>query len=183
MSKTLSKIPKYVNTLPFVRLRELLSYDPLTGDFVWVKMPSPFTFRVKVGDVAGCRNKSNGYWHIGIDGHLYRSHRLAWLYMRGVWPSDQLDHIDMDKANNRLANLREATHSQNLGNRRTYANNKLGIKGVSRKSKGFHAQIRIDGKKLCLGQHATPELASDAYAAAAIKYFGDFARTGDDARI
>src|SRR6266704_128840 len=93
------------------RLKELLSYDPLTGVFLWRvkrcnKMP---------GDVAGC-NKNRNYTVVYVEGKSYRAHRLAWFYMTGEWPATFLDHRDMNKHNNAWENLRLATKSQNQAN-------------------------------------------------------------------
>jgi hypothetical protein len=87
------------------RLRERLRYDGGTG---------VFTRRVgsghaRAGEIAGSVH-STGYVRIGIDGGKYTAHRLAWLYVHGVWPSDQIDHINRNRSDNRIANLRERRH-------------------------------------------------------------------------
>lgn len=89
-------------------LRKILHYDPASGRFTWLRATS---WRVRVGAVAGSVNKRLGYVVIGIGGVTYYAHRLAWLYVHGEMPSDQIDHIDGDRANNALVNLRKASMS------------------------------------------------------------------------
>jgi len=152
------------NILTQERLKELLSYDPETGVFVWVVKPSQ---RVYIGAVAGIK-KPNGYWYIKIDCKLYRAHRLAWLYMTGAFPPGQTDHINRARADNRFANLRAVTHSENQHNRIKQKNNTSGLKGVSyhKASKKWLAQIWSSNVSKYLGVFLTPEEASAAYLAA-----------------
>lgn len=157
------------------RLHELLEYDPETGSFKWrVDRPSG----VKAGDIAGCRDNL-GYWKIAVDGRgQVRAHRLAWLYVYGECPK-YIDHINMDRSDNRIANLRPATASQNHGNSHMYANNKIGLKGVSElpnRAKPYRATIGLNGKTKTIGYFSTPEQAHAAYVAAASLKFGEFAR-------
>lgn len=107
-------------------LRELLSYDPDTGIFRW-KVAR--TNRLKVGAETGCSNRA-GYKVIRIGNRLYYAHRLAFLYVHGRWPHNQIDHINGCPDDNRIANLREATQSQNNANHRTRSDSTLGVKGV-----------------------------------------------------
>src|SRR5262245_57095359 len=95
------------------RLLELLEYDPETALLTWKQDRGG---KAKTGIVAG-RLAANGYIDITIDSRRYKAHRLAWLYVHGEWPPEEIDHRDLDKANNRLANLRPASHQQNLYNR------------------------------------------------------------------
>lgn len=161
--------------LTIERLRELLRYDPKTGRWVWLVARS----RTKLGAGAGNIAK-DGYRHIRIDGKKYKSSRLAWFYQTGEWPPDDVDHDDLDRANDVWENLRLATHSQNRGNIRAQSNNALGLKGVSRCTKSkirpFVAQIMVGGRKRKLGQFRTSEEAHDAYLRAARDGFGEFAR-------
>jgi hypothetical protein len=158
------------------RLRELLRYDQGTGQFTWASRTSPSS-RAKVGDLAGTPN-NRGYLYIKVFKVTYQAHRLAWLYMTGDWPRNEIDHIDLNRGNNSWSNLRESTRTQNNANRSACANNKCGLKGVDyrRKIKKWRAQIAIGGKKIHLGSFCTPEDAHAAYVAAAEKYFGEFAR-------
>lgn len=152
------------------RLKEVLKYDPETGQFTWLVSTSN---RVKVGAVAGY-SRWDGYVCIRIDGILYLSHRLAWLYMTGEWPENEIDHRDLDKSNARWENLRPATRQQNAANMATWS--ATGFKGVHKDGKGYGARIKIDGKKKYLGYFLTPEEANAAYVKAANDAFGEFAR-------
>lgn len=156
------------------RLRELLHADPDTGICTWLVS----TGRVKVGDVAGCLNNGNGYIYIGINERLELAHRLIWLYVTGSWPSHEIDHINGEKADNRFANLREATSSQNKANRGPQSNNTSGYKGVSwhKHSRRWAAQIHKDGRRISLGYYPTPEAAHSAYVKAAHEHHGEFGR-------
>jgi hypothetical protein len=155
------------------RLRELLHYDPATGEFRWLKRVSRPT---RVGDAAGAL-EINGYRKITIEGRQYRAHHLAWLYMTGQWRSGLIDHRDGDRSNNRWDNLRRATASQNCANRRLPRNNKCRLKGVTRtESHRWRAGIHKNGRRRHLGIFSTPEAAHAAYVAAARKLFGEFAR-------
>lgn len=94
------------------------------------------------------------------------AHRVAWAFVTGVWPGDQIDHIDGDKTNNRFANLRDVSQTVNMQNqRRPYSNNKIGLAGVYRhKANGrIYSQIRVSKKLVHLGYFDTPEQASEAF--------------------
>ncbi|WP_082710194.1 HNH endonuclease signature motif containing protein [Burkholderia sp. TSV86] len=141
------------------RVRELLFYDEFTGAFSWQKSMRA----VKAGMVAGSNN-GKGYIQISVDGVRYAAHRLAWLYMHGSWPAREIDHIDGNRSNNAISNLREADRSLNNRNiRRARITNKLGILGVHRRGEKFIAQIRANGRELHLGCFQTPEEAREAY--------------------
>jgi hypothetical protein len=161
--------------LTIERLRALLKYDPRTGRWEWLVSRS----RTKCGTVAGHIAK-DGYRHIRVEGKKYKSSRLAWFYQKGKWPGVDVDHRDLDKANDRWRNLRLATGSQNRGNIRAQANNEIGLKGVSRvtksKTKPFKAQIQIAGHKRNLGHFKTAGEAHAVYLRAARSAFGEFAR-------
>mgnify|MGYP000223524280 CR=1 FL=1 len=158
------------------RLRELLHYDPKTGLFVWRTNRRGMRTGVRAGYVKVFKNVS--YLNIRVDGRHYRAGRLAFLYMTGEWPPDEIDHRDCDGLNNRWENLRAATRSQNRANSRLSSNSLTGYKGVTyhRKSCRYRAWIQVGGKGHYLGRFDTPEEAHAAYVAAAKKYFGEFAR-------
>ena len=140
-------------------LKELLFYDPQTGDFTWLVRTCN---RIKVGDVAGWLD--DGYVRIKVCGIKYRANRLAWLYMTSEWPKVEIDHYDTIRSNNRWENLREATHSLNAQNqRKAHRDNKTGFLGVKPNGKGFEANIMLDDEAHYLGIHSTPQLAHDAY--------------------
>lgn len=148
------------------RLKELLSYDPDTGVFVWRIKSSKFSY-IEPGSVAGWED--NGYIKISLDGRDYKAHRLAWLYVYGAWPSKFVDHKNQVRADNRIRNLRDASREINGQNQtKAHAQNRsCGLLGVSRSSwsKKWIARLKVDGKRLYLGTFATPELAHAAYVA------------------
>jgi hypothetical protein len=142
------------------RLREVLEYDPETGVFTWIKRTS---IRIVVGKRAGCVNKDN-YLTIRVDGEIEYGHRLAWLYMHGVMPASQIDHINGDRLDNRMSNLRLASQAINSQNqRRARSDNDSGLLGVSKKRGRWIAQIAADGRRVPLGTYATPDEAHAAY--------------------
>jgi len=155
------------------RLIEMLDYDSETGEFRWRERVSR---SVKAGEVAGLIN-GDGYRLIAIKGREYRAHQLAWFYMTGRWCSTIIDHRDGNPSNNRWDNLRRATVSQNNANRPMHRNNKCGYKGVTQTPSGrWRANINKNRQRHHLGIFATPEEAHAAYAEAAGKLFGEFAR-------
>lgn len=156
------------------RLRALLDYDPVSGNFRWrVKSNS----RIKIGTVAG-QTDNRGYKRIRIDGLLHLAHRLAWLYVHGVWPSGFVDHHDLNPSNNAIANLRLATFSTNAANQRLSSRNSSGFKGVyfHRRAAKFCAVIMVNRNTRYLGLFDTAEAAHAAYCEAAREHFGEFAR-------
>ena len=152
------------------RLRELLNYDPVTGVFTWIVARGSH----KPGAVAG---RKHGYVNIMIDGRMYKAHRLAWLYVTGEWPEADIDHVNMNKRDNRFYNLREATRSQNRMHTGAHADSKSGAKGVSwyKRGRKWRAAIHVGGKQRHLGYFATKAEAMLAYSAAARSIFGEFA--------
>lgn len=156
------------------RVREILNFDPIAGIFRW-KITKRGIKKGKV--VGGLGGGTDGlYWQICIDGERYYAHRLAWFYVYGVWPKE-VDHIDRNKQNNALANLREATRSQNSKNAKRSRRNLSGFKGVSfqKNRQRWVASIMADGKSTFLGRYATPEQAYEAYCDAAKRLHGEFA--------
>lgn len=155
------------------RLRELIAYNPATGEFRWLKKSSPLS-RVAAGSLAGSI-KGGGYREIEIDGVAYQAHRLACLYVTGEWPDNEIDHRDLNRSNNAWRNLRPATTSQNHANKRPRGK---GPKGVARQGNRFVARIRPPGgRNLHLGCFATQDEAAAAYRGAAKVVYGEFART------
>lgn len=151
-------------------LRAILHYAPETGVFT---RRVNFGKRFKAGTVAGFVMQSTGYAALSIGCKHYLAHRLAWLYMTGEWPADQVDHIDHCRTNNRWSNLREATNKQNCENSSDRADRLSGARGVYFwASRGkWVARIHHNGRKISLGHHATFDLAVAARKAAEIKYF------------
>lgn len=154
-------------------LLDTLEYDSVTGKF----------FRKKTiggqrkGSLAGKLDK-DGYRVIKIKGRIYRAHRLAWFYLKRVWPKKHLDHINNVRDDNRIENLREATIQENACNKKMYASNKSGIKGVcyDPKKKKWVMQIRIlNGKRLVKRFRLLSE-AEEAIKKAREELHGEFAK-------
>lgn len=143
-----------------MNFREWLSYEPTTGIFRWLKMSSN---KAPVGTIAGASH-CKGYISIKVRGHTVLAHRLAWWFHYGAFPKNQIDHINCDKTDNRIANLREATNAQNHANRGAQRNNTSGIKGVYwfKPQKAWKAQIVVNGKSIHLGCFKTKDEAANA---------------------
>ena len=139
------------------RLKGILNYNPETGEFS----------RFKKQGMTRCKTLgAGGYLLISIHGTKYRGHRLAWLYVHGEFPANNLDHIDGCRTNNAISNLRLATPSQNKQNRREPGrNNTSGFLGVHWAShiSAWRAQIKVNKKSIMLGAFSTPEDAHSAY--------------------
>ncbi len=142
-------------------IRKVLDYDPSTGVFHWRIRP---TMKKRAGDVAGDVTTA-GRWRIKYAGRSYQAHRLAWLYVHGEWPTNQIDHIDGDPLNNRINNLRDVTAAVNQHNRkRASRGNLTGLIGAAKSYGGkFRAQIHISGKTIGLGTFVTALEAHEAY--------------------
>ena len=163
-------VGKLVGELTQQQLKSLLDYNPATGRFVWTKNSS------KHGRIAG--QVGNGYRVIELYGRSYTAHRLAWLYVYGVLPP-LLDHINGNPDDNRIANLRPATRSQNAANSRKSEANTSGYKGVSRSGDGWVAQVKCGSRKHRSRRYASPEAAHAKYVEEATKHFGEFACDGE----
>lgn len=157
-------------------VRELFDYERETGNLVWRVSRSG---NGGVGSIAGHRVKGRGYIKVGFDRRVFEVHRIIWLHVHGFIPKSHIDHIDGNPSNNRLANLRPATPSQNQANRRLGKNNSSGIKGVcwDRQRHKWSAEVMVNRRKVHLGRFDHLEDAAAAYKNAAHKYFGEFART------
>lgn len=144
------------------KVKELFDYDPETGDLIW---QCNIGTHKTAGNVAGFLRK-NGYKEISVNRKRYNAHRLVWLWHYGVFPANGLDHINGDKSDNCIENLREATKVQNAQNRRTArSDNKSGYLGVGVSRDKWTAQIYLSGKRLHIGCFDTPEAAHEAYLA------------------
>lgn len=153
-------------------LRDILEYSPRTGTWTWrVGMG----MRAKKGTVAGSKT-DQGYLRIKIRGRPYLAHRLAWEYVTGTAPIEQIDHKNGDRADNRWANLRIATQSQNAANSSRQARTAT-PKGVQRRPNGKYAvRVGASGRLHYVGTFTCIDAAVAAYESAARKYHGDFAR-------
>jgi len=160
-----------MNTLPLPdteRLRQLLDYNSETGIFVWKKARRN---KAQKGIIAGWLSQK-GYWKITVDGIDYPAHRLAWKFFYGHEPENQIDHIDKNKQNNKISNLRIATNQQNCMNIPIKKNNSSGFTGVyfNKKQQKWIARIGLNGTKINLGSFETIENAALAYEIAKQKY-------------
>lgn len=154
------------------RLKEVIHYDPDTGRFTRLQSTASYPGRQLVGKEAGACSH-HGYRKIVIDRRRYYAHRLAWFFIHGVWPRFQVDHVNGDPRDNRIANLREATPSQNTANRRQAPGR---MRGIKKKNNRWQARIQVDRQQFYLGSFATPGEARAAYAEAAKRMHGEFAR-------
>lgn len=143
-----------VDNLTAEIVRELLSYDPDTGVFTWIKRVA---HRVQVGSVAGTRCKRHARLMILSKQRL--AHRVAWLYVHGEWPKNVIDHINRDGFDNRLCNLRDVTQSENLQNASVSRKNKSGVTGVrfDVKRGKWVAEIKANYQNMSLGRFATKD--------------------------
>lgn len=147
----------------------LLAYDPETGIFRWRGQRQPKFNGREAGSIC-----PQGYRRINVGGKSMAAHRLAWFIVHAQWPAGVLDHANRVRDDNRIANLREATLSQNAWNRAAGS----GAKGVcfDRRDKKWRATIRVDGRIKSLGYYESQDEAASAYARAAYEAHGDFAR-------
>ncbi len=157
--------------LSWERLREALHYEPETGIFTNIIRRGR---RIRPNTIAGCLT-GIGRVVIRIDGINYLAHRLAWFYMTGRWV-EQIDHRDLDQANNRFSNLRECTGAQNRCNVRVRKHNKCGLKGVQAHQGRFRARISSGGKIVRREMFDTAQEAHEVYCRWAIEIHGEFAR-------
>lgn len=142
-----------MNTLTHARLKTLICYNPETGNFWWPDKARKCTSIT-----------SSGYVRVVIEGKEYLAHRLAWFWVKGVWPAVDIDHEDRDKTNNRFKNLREATESENGQNRLLpMSNNSTGYLGVVPVKGKFQARIQVNGMTINLGSFNEPEVAHHVY--------------------
>lgn len=142
------------------------AYDATTGRLTWAKRPARC---MRIGDEAGAV-KADGYVVVSLGRRSYQAHRIAWAIAHGRWPEHQIDHIDGNRANNRLSNLRDVPQSVNMQNqRRAMASNRssssLGVHYYER-TKRWKATLGINGRNKYLGYFATEAEASAAYLAA-----------------
>jgi hypothetical protein len=170
------------------QLRQLLRYEPETGRLFWLPRPlsdfsSPRAHAISAarrsGKEAFITRADTGYMVAPIDGLTLYAHRVIWAIVYGNWPNHDIDHINGDRTDNRISNLREATRAQNSLNTSKHSDNASGRKGVhwSRSRQRWVAEITLNGTKTFLGRFKDIDAASSAYEDAAKRMFGDFARS------
>lgn len=148
----------YLKNLSGEELRRRLHYDPETGIFTWIDCKRPD----KNGKQAGTINTS-GYIQISFVGKLYLAARLVFLYMTDSWPTQEVDHKNRDKLDNRWINLSEASDSIQMHNRNKFGKNRSLPVGVCFVKSLYIAQIQKDKKHYYLGSYQTPFEAEAAY--------------------
>lgn len=159
-------------------IRDFISYDPQTGTFRWIAVPPGPVGKIRIGEVAGWETPS-GYRMVGFLGEKYWAHHLAWFFVHGVWPPEEIDHRNGVDKGDGIANLRLANRPQNAANASLRSDNTSGFKGVTfnKRVQKWVAQIYVSGQGIGLGYFDEPKDAADAYDDAAIYYFGEFAKT------
>ncbi|EJU14120.1 pathogenesis-like transcriptional factor and ERF protein [Sphingomonas sp. LH128] len=167
-------------------LRQLLRYEPETGKLFWLprtadQFPDRRSFSTWTsrfcGKEAFISITPDGYKYGGIWGVKHYAHRVIWAILHGEWPPNDVDHINGDRADNRLCNLRAATRAENLRNTGARPHNRLGVKGVTLLACGkYRAEIKAPESKRHLGRFDTLEEARAAYNAAVLEAHGEFAR-------
>jgi hypothetical protein len=170
--KSAEKI-KPENALDVNQLFDFLNYDPETGVFIW-KVNTARSG--KIGNIAGNVN-CRGYRSIWINGLQFYAHRLAWAMSHGEWPTLDVDHINQNKSDNRICNLRNASRSENMFNRGKNKNNTSGVKGVSfcKDTNTWVSRIMVNRKTIHVGRFADKHDALRAYLDKAKEYRGEFA--------
>lgn len=151
------------------RLQQVLNYNPETGVFTWAVCFGNARINMVAGSI-----KSNGYISIGVDKKRYHAHRLAWLYVYGEWPKNDIDHVNRDKTDNRIANLRVVSRSVNLVNTSRRQNNKSGYKGIwwDKNRQNWQVRISVDKQQKNLGCVKTLDEAVALRKAAEKSYYG-----------
>ena len=168
--------------------RECLDYNPDTGIFTWKVRPRGH-FRSE-GKWKGCNTRfagkeagylnETGYISLRINKTLNQAHRIAWLITTGSWPTRFIDHINMNRSDNRLANLREVTNGENMCNSGRCSRNTSGTKGISwhAGTGKWRAQINVLKKHYHIGLFQSMDDAAKAIKEARIKLHGEFAHHG-----
>lgn len=173
-------------------LRQLLRYEPETGKLFWKERSANMFPAGNTSSESNCQSwnkrmagkeaflrKNKGYGMAEIFHMPMTAHRVIWAIWYGEYPSDEIDHINTIRDDNRISNLRIASRSENEFNTKARKGSVSGLKGAHwhGAKKRWRARISAHGKDIFLGYHDTPEAAHAAYCEAAKKYHGEFART------
>ncbi len=132
-------------------LHKYFSYNPESGELRWKLRANKASV---IGQIAGATVgvlPDAGYTMLSFFGKRYFAHRLVWLYVHGEWPEKQIDHINHDRTDNRICNLRMASHYTNMKNKSLYTTNRSGYPGVEPHGKNWKARIGVNGTKVLLG--------------------------------
>jgi hypothetical protein len=158
-------------------LKSVFHYDPETGEFL-NKTDRARTPKAMSGMVAGYISKSHGYRMLSWKNNALLGHRVAWTMHYGEWPIDEIDHINNIRFDNRIANLRQASKEENNRNKVISRRNTSGIKGVTwlKSRQKWVAKICFKRKHTTIGYFTLKEKAAEAYAEAAHRLHGEFAR-------
>lgn len=152
-------------------IKQLFNYDEQTGHFTRIVGRGSS----HAGDLAGSVTW-NGYVTIYLDKKNYRAHQLAWLYVYGEIPNTDIDHINRNRSDNRISNLRIASRSENNINSKLYSHNTSRFRGVSfsKERNKWESKIKHNGKTLHLGRFNSPEEAHQKYITEAKRIYGCF---------
>ena len=175
--------------LSYTEISALLKYEPETGKFYWLpRTPDMFPDETKFsgGNVTRCKTWNSryagkeaftgkhcrGYLQAGIMGYSTLAHRVAWVFITGDWPLDQIDHINGNRADNRADNLRAVSNQENSRNMTLSKRNKTGVCGVcwNQGQSKWMASIRFGGRNVNLGLYDDFSLAVKARKDAEVKY-------------
>jgi len=148
-------------------LKKILRYNPKKGELFWKIANSRC---IKIGQEAGCVSTNDGYCYIGINGEIYKRSRLIWIYVHGNIPEGDVDHINHNRSDDRLSNLRVVTHQDNCKNQRRRITNTSGVMGVCRHNNKWLVYIEISGNRKYLGHHTVFAEAVKVRKAAEKKY-------------
>jgi len=164
------KINEKYNTIKSLPIEKIVEYNPDLGTFRWTDNSSrPWCKDMPIGSIDG------GYLRICVNGKRYQAHRLAWLLMTGHLPKCKIDHINLNKLDNRWCNLREANNFESARNKAPCHHNRSGYKGVYSVKERWRASIKYNCRSINLGCFTTKEEAALAYNKKAIELFGEFA--------
>lgn len=169
---------QYFDGISVEFVRACFRYDHETGKMFW-KVKGSGRSPHDVGDEAGGNNHATGYVRVQIFGRMFFAHRVIWAIVHGVWPGGMIDHVNGKRDDNRIENLRLASHAENMRNAKAHSDSASGFRGVSFMAAKRRWRARIKGPEgeIHLGLFLTKEDAAEAYDTAARQYFGEFART------